>query len=50
MKKCRVLQRIPTFEVDVQIMAPLRWPGKCARGVGDDFLGGPWGVILRVKK
>ena len=49
MKKIRVLHRIPTFELDVQIMTPLRWPGKCARAVGDDFLGSPWGVILPVK-
>ena len=49
MKKFRVLHRIPTFELDVQIMTPLRWPGKCARGVGGDFLGGPWGLILPVK-
>ena len=49
MEKVRVLHRIPTFELDVQIMTPLRWPGKCARGVGDDFLGSPWGLILHVK-
>ena len=41
---------MPTFGLDVQIMTPLRWPGKCARGVGDVFLGGPWGVILHVKR
>ena len=49
MKKFRVLHRIPTFELDVQIMTPLRWRGKCARAVGDDFLGSPWGLILPVK-
>ena len=48
-EKIRVLHRMPTFGLDVQIMTPLRWPGKCARGVGDDFLGGPWGFILHVK-
>ena len=50
MKKGKVLHRILTFELDVQNMTPLRWPGKCARAVGDDFLGSPWGVILRVKR
>ena len=44
-----VFHRIPSFGLDAQIMTPLRWPGKCARGVGDDFLGGPWGLILPVK-
>ena len=49
MKKFRVLHRTPTFELDVQIMTPLRWPGKSARAVGDDLLRGPWGLILHVK-
>ena len=31
MKKFRVLQRIPTFELDVQIMTPLKWFQKGAR-------------------
>ena len=49
-KNLRVLQRTPTFGLDVKIMTPLRWPERCAHDSVGGHVGCPWGIILHVKR